>query len=732
MNRVFAEGHGAVSLRYPVGYGMKAILVLGVGCMSAIALCLTTAAVADTVPAVRSGAAICPWFLSRPLRLEESLQRGVPSDPETSGVATGNSLRIVFHAPNGYCVLGKREFQLLENFAALQALDIQWFHTAHREETAQVLLAGRADLIAGVSLGETTVTGLLETLPWGQSWEMLVDRSGTTGKTDDEAPSLVEGRQIAVRRDSRAWSLLQDLVQQYPATHIVEVPRTLSEEQFMQRVITGQYDMGVSSSVFLETYLPSHPELKSALRLTDPEMMTWVVHEKSKTLHAKLDAFINGQILLMDTDSVSLGDFDAILKRKSLRMITTSSAAHYFLDNGEPHGFEYELLARFAKFHRLLVEVVLAGSREEMVTMLKQGKGDLIAASLPVREFSEMPDISLSRAYHHSAPVIAAARARHEKLADPSALSGYRIVIAPDASWPDQIEELRRIVPKLEFVSPRAGSTLTEILQVLSREKKALALVGQHQLIAAMNRAHQDVEILFFLDEPQALGWAVRKTSRRLLAELDNFIDGMYRSETYNVILERYFPQSLPAKLASGDESELLSPYDQLVIRHAKAHNFDWRLILAVMYQESRFDPEALSVAGAEGLMQLTPDTQDFMNMREPKNPEESILAGIRYLDYLRSRFEDSLLPRERTWFSLAAYNAGFNRIKSARERADKMNLDSDRWFDNVEFAMQEMARPFKKNGRMTRRCRCGQTVVYVREIRNRYRNYFRYHKEMD
>ena len=95
-------------------------------------------------------------------------------------------------------------------------------------------------------------------------------------------------------------------------------------------------------------------------------------------------------------------------------------------------------------------------------------------------------------------------------------------------------------------------------------------------------------------------------------------------------------------------------------------------------------------------------------------------------MDYLRDKFVEEELSEDRIWFSLAAYNAGYNRVQRARKLAKQMNLDSNKWFDNVELAMMAMARPVWKDGELARNCRCGQTVVYVRDIRTLYNNYVR------
>ena len=93
---------------------------------------------------------------------------------------------------------------------------------------------------------------------------------------------------------------------------------------------------------------------------------------------------------------------------------------------------------------------------------------------------------------------------------------------------------------------------------------------------------------------------------------------------------------------------------------------------------------------------------------------------------YLRGRFEDDFLMEDRTWFTLAAYNAGYNRVKRARWLADKMGLNKNKWFDNVERAMVALARPYRKDGELVQYCRCGQTAHYIRDIRTLYNNYVR------
>jgi membrane-bound lytic murein transglycosylase F len=212
-----------------------------------------------------------------------------------------------------------------------------------------------------------------------------------------------------------------------------------------------------------------------------------------------------------------------------------------------------------------------------------------------------------------------------------------------------------------------------------------------------------------------------------LLAAINKFVKNYYRGKTYNVLRERYFEKPIVSSnnslLAQLDR---LSPYDEIVRKYAEQYSFDWRLIVAQMYQESQFDPKAVSYAGAEGLMQILPATGEYLGTSDLENPKSSIKAGVKYLGMLRDRFEDDLLLEDRIWLSLAAYNAGYNRVKRARYLTEEMGLDKDRWFGHVEKAMLALAQPYKMSGKTRRHCRCGQTVIYVRNIRTLYNNYVR------
>ena len=214
-----------------------------------------------------------------------------------------------------------------------------------------------------------------------------------------------------------------------------------------------------------------------------------------------------------------------------------------------------------------------------------------------------------------------------------------------------------------------------------------------------------------------------------LLAALNEYLDKEYRSLFFNVVYQKYFEN--PVRMRSHRENRVdhadadgLSPYDEIVRREAAKYGFDWALIVAQMYQESRFNRKARSRAGAIGLMQLLPRTAREFGVKNLRDPDQSIRAGVAYLAWLHSRFEPELTVKDRMWLALAAYNAGFGHVRDARKLARQLGFDPDRWFDNVEKAMRLLSKRAYYRKTAYGYVRGYEVVKYVREIRERYRSY--------
>jgi len=633
-----------------------------------------------------------------------------------------NRLRVLHHHESKSKEFDEEERSMIEQFAAQSKMEIEWIKVKHSWQLVPKLLSGEGDLIVGQGASITGgIRGQVKfTSAWTNIGQQVVVRTDTT---DINSLEDLQSRQVALKKSSPHWDVMADMARKHRGMDLLDIPEYIEQETIMQRVAIGQYDVTIANSTFLENYLPQHQELTAAFDLSDKEIKTWAVRLQAHQLHKELNRFLNKNHLHMRLADVHLNDLPNMRLRKILRVITYQSPSNYYFEGGRLRGFEYDLVKKFAKSKNMRVNMVIAKSHQEMQELLLQGKGDIIAASLPLDSIKN-ENISFTNAYNYSAPVIVG-RSSDNKVVDIRDLEGRRIVMPPETPYWNLLKRIQEQGINFEIVVSDKGINTKSTLYMVSKGMYDLTIMDSHQFKAENSKA-LEVKALFALSEPVPIAWAARSSDTLLLSAANEFVNKNYRHKFYNALYTRYFERRKAKSNTIFASAEPLSPYDQIVKQYAEKYDFDWRLIVAQMYQESQFDPEAVSYAGAEGLMQIMPETAEDLKTKDVYDPKSSIRSGVKYLGMLRDQFEEELLLEEKTWFSLASYNAGFNRIKSARSLAIEMGLDKNKWFDNVEKAMLVLARPFEKEGEIIRNCRCGQTVVYVQEIRTLYNNYVR------
>lgn len=687
-------------------------------------------------PTLRSGTAVAVLvFVPLSLTSRYTAAPGVDADthsarsvslPDHDADPAPHQLRVLYTRSNDADGPSPIERKLLQQFSRTQGLKPEWIPVKDGWHLLQGLQEGRGDVALPPPV--PPVTGpddpVPETLPWGMSRQQVVGREGSGAIHNLEELGL---RQIALRPDSSAWSQLQPMLRKHPAMDLVAIPAGVSDRQVLDRVETGRYDLAVLDSLALQSYLPYYPDLKVQLGLGRQHARRWLIRPDAADLQAALNRFLNRKHLELNMARVYREDLPQLQRRKMLRLITYRSPVNYFFDHGRLKGFEYDLIKRFARQHNMRVDVVIAATDAEMQALLRQGRGDVIAASLPAEAYAGIKGVKTSHPYNYSAPVLVG-RANGRPLHDITGLAGRTVWLPAESPWYGLLQSIRRRGIDVDVRRAPAGVNTEAALFRVARGMYDLTVIGSQAVKAEFAR-QLNLKVQFHLAGLRPLVWAVRQSDTQLLSALNAYIDQEYRQGFYNVVYNKYIdnpePQKASADLLTGVAQ--LSPFDHIVRDYAERYGFDWRLIVAQMYQESRFDPAAVSHAGARGLMQLLPAAAEQVGVEHRDDPAKNIRGGIRYLNYLRSRFEESDLPLEvRTWFTLAAYNAGYNRVSQARRLAVKMNLNPNRWFDNVEQAMLALARPRHKDGTLVRACRCGQTVVYVREIRTLYNNYVR------
>lgn len=615
------------------------------------------------------------------------------------------------------------ERRLLESYAAQHGRTLSWELVEEPWQLLPALHEGRGDLVAGQSMA--LESGMQKqaifTMPWGISRQLIVMRTGAGILRDiDDLTS----RQVAVRQSSPVWPLLRELATRHPGMDLVTLPQKLELEEILRGVDSGRYNLAVADSLELEALLPGHPELAIAFELTEPRTMAWALLPQAERLRDSVNEFLNREALALSDSKVHFDDLPQIEERGVLRVITSHSPTSFYLQNGELRGFEYDLIKRFAEQRRLRVDVVVAPSQQEMLEWLLAGRGDLVAASLPALSVRNDQRFGVSRPYNYAAPLVIG-RATGAGLIDPRDLDGRRVTLAAGSAYRRLLERFHQSGIELEIAEAEPEITLEQVAQRTALGVYDLMVVDSHKARALLS-SHPGLKAHFALSEPLPHSWVVRARSTQLLAAINGYLENIYRGEYYNVLKARYFGKAATEVAERRRGESTLSPYDDIVRKYADDYGFDWRLIVAQMYEESRFDPDAESTAGARGLMQVLPATAEELGIGDLGDPESGIRAGVHYLGAMRERFEDDLAFEDRLWFALAAYHAGFDRVRKARQLAAAEGLDPDRWFGNVEEALLLLGRQMQEDNEAGRGCGCRQTVAYVREIRSRYHHYVR------
>jgi len=659
---------------------------------------------------------------------------GKPPDTPFELIAPGRVLTVIVpsreaeirHAGPGVPLDSSQLHRVLvRRFAEQHFLDIAWVQVDKWDALVPALAAGKGDLIAAdVTVTESRKAKVAFTVPAHRTREHIVVRKG------DRVESFRDlvGRKITIREQSSFWHAVQHARRAHPGIEVRLVPENTPPERLLAGVAEGRLDMAVvnvGDSMLIEA---GWPTLRVVSRPFKSDAVAWAVNPHAPNLLRELDRFLSIELLTTLANGERYGDLTDIKRHGVLRIVTRNNAATFFLWRGEQVGFEFELLREFAKRHGLHVEVMIAPQHASLFEMLERGAGDIAAASLPMDVPPRTDAVAMTRPFNYVYDYLVARRDDDSVLGIED-LAGRAVTVRPSSAHWHTLQRLRDAGLKLDIAPAPEDAETETLIAAVGEGRIDLTVAASHVLDIELG-FRTDVRKAFSLRGPVALGWAVRRDNSELLAALNEFLDKEYRELFFNVVYQKYFENPVRMQLnrkhrVDHAHADSLSPYDEIVQREAAKHHFDWRLIVAQMYQESRFNPKARSPAGAIGLMQMLPRTAREFGVRKLRDPEQSVRAGVSYLAWLHSRFEPELTVKDRIWFALAAYNAGFGHVTDARKLASgELGLDPDRWFDNVEVAMRLLSKRAYYRNTTHGYVRGREVVKYVREIRERYRSY--------
>ncbi|MBX2811883.1 MAG: transglycosylase SLT domain-containing protein [Myxococcales bacterium] len=419
-----------------------------------------------------------------------------------------------------------------------------------------------------------------------------------------------------------------------------------------------------------------------------------------------------------------VADLPDIKRKELLRVLTRNNSTGYYISRGEQRGFEYELAAAFARSLGVRVAFVVPETRGALTQALLDGAGDLIAAGM-TRTPSRAEKMYFTEPYMSTRRVVATSPDRKKRLDRLEDLGDFTVHISFGSTTLQDARSIEYLIGhKLQLVDVGDGVEMERILWRVARGQYE-ATIADDVLVGLEQAAGLSIEGRFTIGGARSKAWAVHPASVRLYAAAQRFLAREKR--LLRVLKGRYFRPSKTARRARreayrADTNGRISPYDRLFLRHGSKVGIDWRLLAAVAFVESRFDPEAVSRFGAMGLMQLLPSTAKRVGESRLFDPESNIRAGAKYLKRLMEMFRnEGVEPRQQVRFALAAYNCGLGHVMDARELARRTGRDANKWFDEVEDAMRLKTVPEWHQKTRYGYARAYETISYVSRVQSQY-----------
>jgi membrane-bound lytic murein transglycosylase F len=406
-----------------------------------------------------------------------------------------------------------------------------------------------------------------------------------------------------------------------------------------------------------------------------------------------------------------------------LVVITRNSPTTYYEDaSGQPAGIEHDLVELFARELGVKVRFIQASRFNQILPAVMAHQAHFAAAGLTVTPEREKL-VTFGPAYQTIHQQIAY-NTDSLRPANIQGLVGGRIEVVAGSSYVEQLEAMRATFPQLKW---REQETL-ESEELLERVASGQTdyVVADSNIIEISKTYMPNLDAAFDISPPQSLAWAFPKdVSPELLAKADAFFARIHKDGTLKALLERYYGHT--QRLESADIAEMLDKRTETLPRFRKyfqegqdASDIDWRLLAALAYQESHWDPLATSPTGVRGIMMLTEDTADRLGVGNRLDARESIRAGAKYIASLKDMLPPRIPEPDRTWLALAAYNMGYGHLEDARVLAQRMRMNPDSWASIKQVLPllgQSAYYPKLKHGY----ARGGQAVIFVESIRNYY-----------
>ncbi|MBV8144735.1 MAG: membrane-bound lytic murein transglycosylase MltF [Gammaproteobacteria bacterium] len=372
---------------------------------------------------------------------------------------------------------------------------------------------------------------------------------------------------------------------------------------------------------------------------------------------------------------------DAIRARGELRVATLNLPTCYYLGAQGTEGLEFELASDYAARLGVKLNMYPLANERALQAELAAGRADIAAASLT--STPEWTRIADAAAVYTRIPQLVVYQRNGVRPRETLQLESARLAVRAGSAQEHVLQRLRHTVaPTLawEETAPTAADPVEDVDSGVAQ----YAIVDAREFSFA-HHLYPNVQVGFALPEERPVQWMVRRGAPGLLASVNAFFRDLQSTGRLARLVQQTSGDTRPFEYEESREfhehvAERLPRYRAWFEKAAAETGLDWRLLAAIGYQESKWDPHAQSDEGARGVMMLTADTAQSLGLKDRSDPEQNIFAGARYLAQVREKVPERIAEPDRTWLTIAAYNVGFGHLEDARIITQSLGKDPDSW----------------------------------------------------
>lgn len=412
---------------------------------------------------------------------------------------------------------------------------------------------------------------------------------------------------------------------------------------------------------------------------------------------------------------------EQIQKRGVLKVATRNSPMTYFIDRGQPAGFEYELAKDFANYLGVRMQLIVPTTFPDLSRLLKERQVDIAASNLVATPQRKL-QFRAGPAYRHSAPeVIYRVRQGNPRPKEIEDLYGKTIVVQKGSSEEELLIKLKDKYPKLEWTA----TTQAGVTDLLNRvhESRIDYTILDSTAFEVQQSFYPGLAEGFTLTKKQPTVWLYPRYADNSMEDaLEDYFSKPETQELIKELTDRYL--SHQNRLGFFDtqtfRQDLQTRYPQLeqyFMLAAQQTGQDPLLLASIAYQESHWDPGAVSPTGVKGIMMLTEGAAKEVGVSDRTDPRQSVLGGAQYLLHVKAKIPGRIKEPDHTWLALAGYNIGFGHLEDARVLAQNAGLNPDRWRNVRKFLPRLADRHYYPKTRFGY-ARGNEAVTYVGNIR--------------